>query len=1126
MRFENAKMKGCAAMLIIVFGCISCTSGDSSFGFAGDSTNPNSDQGAPVINSYFPVPATSILCVSQLTNPRCGTTGSLSTSSTQSYTVSVSGAAPLTYVWKLNGSVISGADASIYNLITNPSGINAGTYTLTVTVSNSQGAADHTFNLKVNEPPTLTVPSPSTASPIGINYAKTLSTTITGADANNDTITYVWSLNNAVVPRLTGTSVAGGSQGDYSPTVTDLGARIVKVVATDAHSGEIGAGRYEPQEVSWNVQVNYFSTACNSLVAGSICTILGRPGIMSDTTPVGAPDGLYDPLLDPVKIRPNYTFDDGSGNLFISDSANHVVWFQNRSGAAVTRLGKVIAAGKIVALIGNGAGGMTPDSDPLAVGYDTTYTYNQFKLNGPQMMYWDSATDVLYVADYYNHRVVRINNLGQGLTVFGTGANAPNNATTNGGSAVEFAATSNLCGSPVGLVVTSTKTKMYVACTTPSVIKYVNMTNPNPTLWTAQIAVGRVNSGAAGVLQAGADDNVAAGWGTATARVNYPWALALDSLNNLYWTLNNSNGIIQVLRVAATPTSYFDGTLSTPTVGNVYTLAGGNGDTPSNLTNVTRAAFKFRDGRGLALYEPTPGDLRGFFVTSSLRSIILFLNNSSSSQTFGNNLIPSANPVGNLSAGLVWGVYASASYSGESTPAANSNRLNYPTGLSIIGSKLVVSDPINFRIRTLDLSIGNGAMATITGGVALKYTSSADSTTPATDFAGYYLEQIIYDSTNDSLIFADNGAQGPNWSVVELPRSQPNENHRIKKFSPISGAVETLLGAGYGITNLEQEPSATVFVQGVKGMALMPDGTLLYADHYLYGAGGNRSCMIRAFNRTASSQTYFGTFINSQKISTVAGDYAQGCNNFLGGGGAATSARIYYPEGLATDGTNLYVASFQQHCILSVNASGTINSLVGLCGTLGNTDGAFATARLRFPTQMIKDPRHPTNFFVVDQTDQATSSIKYVNLSGASVDVAGTTINDQRIQTLIGLTSGGYTQAIATWEDSASDPVTFDRDLICYTSGKLADGGTGSHNVVCRDRASGNLSIRIGQNDGSNIKAGSPLDTEQEGMTWNSVTKALPATLFGPAGLAFDSQGNLYISEHDSHVIRKVKKWF
>jgi uncharacterized protein YjiK len=43
---------------------------------------------------------------------------------------------------------------------------------------------------------------------------------------------------------------------------------------------------------------------------------------------------------------------------------------------------------------------------------------------------------------------------------------------------------------------------------------------------------------------------------------------------------------------------------------------------------------------------------------------------------------------------------------------------------------------------------------------------------------------------------------------------------------------------------------------------------------------------------------------------------------------------------------------------------------------------------------------------------------------------------------------------------------------------------------------------------------------------WDSGTTSLDVKLSGPAGLAFDSEGNLYITERDSSVIRKVKKWW
>ena len=46
-----------------------------------------------------------------------------------------------------------------------------------------------------------------------------------------------------------------------------------------------------------------------------------------------------------------------------------------------------------------------------------------------------------------------------------------------------------------------------------------------------------------------------------------------------------------------------------------------------------------------------------------------------------------------------------------------------------------------------------------------------------------------------------------------------------------------------------------------------------------------------------------------------------------------------------------------------------------------------------------------------------------------------------------------------------------------------------------------------------------PLDLTQEGIIGSS------ALLNAPYGLAFDSAGNLYISERNNHIIRMVRRW-
>lgn len=1262
-----------------------CKKSGDAFSFVNDSTNPQDGQGAPSIINSTPSSTSVVQCVSD--NVRCGTSPSLTNGSSQDYSISVTGAAPLTFEWRLDGTIISGAATASYTLIASPASIVPGTYTLTVNVSNSEGSDTHSWTVKINEPPEIGTSTPTNSSTIGVYYASLLSLDQLAADANSDAITYVWQLDGATTGTLTGSAITGGSRGVYSPTSAHAGNHVIKVIARDAHYNDSGAGKYEPEEYTWNVNVNYFSTKCNELDPGGICTVVGRPGLMTDTDTT--PDGLYSATTEPIKIKPNYITNDGSGNLFISDSDSHVVWFHNRSGSAVSRLGRTIAAGKVRILVGNGSAGKTTDSS-------TSYTYERYKLNGPQAMYYDSVGDYLYIADYYNHRVVRVGGNGQGLTVFGNQSIATNNSTTN---ADNILATAHVCAYPVGLVVNAAKDTMFVSCTgngsnNLSAIKQVNMTNPDPTLWTAKIAVGRTTT--AGVIQNGSNGGItaygadpragltgnsatdvitdtghtyaendlvhllsltggagltagtatayyiknavagtsyqlsataggaainftsnitagtiakptyttitgnnatdvithaghpyvdneavvftglvggagltvgtvyyirnsvagtsyqlatapdgaainfttnitAAGLITCPASVQYPWALAFDQYENLYWTENNSTGRLRVLRRNASPASYFNGTLSAGAMNTAFTLLGGNGDSPSNATDVARASATWRDARGLAILT-NGASIDGFFLSQSLRHMVTFINNSAGTLTYGGNSITTAAPVG-----IVWGAYNDPDYAGTTTPATN-NRLFGPSGAIIdtTNNLLLVADTLNFQVRSLNLT--TGAVATVTGGMASKHRARSESVSAeaAPDTELYLADQLLYDDSgsNNRLLIADNATVGANWSQHELQPTQTtatyNPSYRIRSLDLNTGLISTLVGSGYGnADNSPQSPSAAT-IQGLRGMSMTTDGSLLYIDRYQFGGGGNRNCQVRAYNLTGTSQTYFGVNAIANVITTLAGNYTTGCASASGAGTGLTNG-IFYPEGISVSGTDLYISEYNRHCILKLDSSNNLTSAIGLCGTAGDVSGTLAAARLRYPKQLLQDPRFPTNFFVLDQTDQSTAAVKYVNISGADCDagashpceVGGTAVLDGRIFSVFSV-NGGYASALAYYKD----PVTLNDDMICYASGEshnntvfiFGNTGYGANNVICKYRVSGAQSLRVGSVDGAILTGGSQIDSESEGIT--AVAGVLSVTLNGPAGLAFDTEGNLFISEKNSHVIRKVKRWW
>lgn len=1215
-------------------------------------TNP----AVATINSYNPTDATVII----------------PSTTAKTFTVGATGSGTLGYSWKLSGTTIPGANSSLYTL--NASTILPLGYspqTLEATVEDETSSDSHTFNVVLNAPPVLSNQSPA-ASVIKNHSTPDITFSVTGADANGDSIIYTWTYDGSTsLPAAMSTSsTASGSQAIFNPDSSHVGTHTITVTARENRASD-----YENSNtITWNVTFNYFSDKCNSLEAGEICTLVGRPGLMNDSDL----DGMYAATTEPIKIRPQYLANDGSGNLFISDSDSHVVWFLNRSGAAVTRLGRTIEAGKMKILVGNGGAGKTTDDS-------ATYAYERYKLNGPQMMYYDSVNDYLYIADFFNHRVVRVNGSGQGRRVFGTEAYTPNDITTN---AKDIAAKSHICGFPIGLVVNAAKDRMWVSCTgngnnNLSAVKEINMTNVNSNSWTAKTIVGMAANGSAdgersdslnyhwGITGVAATDifthtahpfadnqavhlisktngaGVTAGDGTyfyiknatadtyqlstapggaavnftnnisagviaeplatgltannsnerftlnghpfvegdpilftgrsagagfslnttyfvkyidannfqiattvggaavdvssnpagvgvmrGPASANYPWALALDSNENLYWTENNSQGHLRFLRRNASPASFFNGSVSASVLDRAYTLAGGNNDAPNNATNVALTAARWRDARGLAIYE-SGGNIETFFLTMGLRTFVLGLNNSTATQSYGGRSLTTALP-----AGIVWGVYADPDVDTIVGPAIT-NRVFNPTGVLVIGSKLMLADTHNFVVRSLDLSTGD--LAKEAGGVTSKYRARWDSTgseaAPTTEL--FKVSQILYDSifAQPRLLIGDNSNIGVGWAENETVATQNstgfNPNYRMRSLDLTTGLVTTLFGGGLGNSDSGTHTRTSATIQGLRGMTLKSDGSVIFVDRGQYSTGTNRNCQIRAVNLTASDQTYYGVLSPANFITTLFGNYANGCANATETTGTATG--LNYPEGVVQSGTDLYVSEYNRHCIWKLDASNNATAAIGLCGTQGDVASDFSTTRLRYPKQLMQDPRFPTNFFIMDQTNQTTSSIKYVNLSGQDCDVgaghacevAGAAALDQRVVSAL-LVNGGFGNAMAYY----ADPSGIASDVICYASSEshnntiLQIGETqyGSNNVKCVNRVTGALNLRIGQNDNSILNSGMQIDSEDERKL--QVGGVLNVTLNGPSGLTFDVNGNLYISEKNAHVVRKVKKWW
>ncbi|MGA7826766.1 MAG: hypothetical protein WCA04_03840, partial [Geobacteraceae bacterium] len=100
--------------------------------------------------------------------------------------------------------------------------------------------------------------------------------------------------------------------------------------------------------------------------------------------------------------------------------------------------------------------------------------------------------------------------------------------------------------------------------------------------------------------------------------------------------------------------------------------------------------------------------------------------------------------------------------------------------------------------------------------------------------------------------------------------------------------------------------------------------------------------------------------ISSGVVTTLAGT---GSTGFLDGDG--TAAGFNQPNGITTDGTNLYVTDRFNYTIrqIGIASPNTVTTLAGTAGTIGSADGTGATASFNEPYGITTDG---TSLYVTD----------------------------------------------------------------------------------------------------------------------------------------------------------------
>lgn len=216
--------------------------------------------------------------------------------------------------------------------------------------------------------------------------------------------------------------------------------------------------------------------------------------------------------------------------------------------------------------------------------------------------------------------------------------------------------------------------------------------------------------------------------------------------------------------------------------------------------------------------------------------------------------------------------------------------------------------------------------------------------------------------------------------------------------------------------------------------------------------------------------------ISAGQVTTYAGTGQIGFRN-----GMADTAEFYAQTGIAIDAQgNLYVADAGNSCIRKITAAGLVTTLAGN-GTRGFADGADTNARFNNPTGIAVDGSG--NIYVADQVN---NRVRKITPAGITTTLAGTGTQ--------GFADGpGNVAQFYTLLGVAVDPI-------------------------------GNVYV----SDFSRIREISPNGTVTTlaGTTVRGFAdgQAASAQFYFPEGLAFSSQGDLYVADGQNQRIRKITR--
>jgi len=711
-----------------------------------------------------------------------------------------------------------------------------------------------------------------------------------------------------------------------------------------------------------------------------------------------------------ANISPLHVAVDSAGNTYIGAPLQNRVF-------------KVDATGQLTVVAGSGTPGFGGDGGPAT----------SASLNFPYGVAVDASGN-LYIADYYNYRVRRVDTNGVITTVAGNG--------TIGFSGDGGPATSASLATPTGVAVDGSG-NLYIADYRNSRIRKVD---PSGIITTV------AGNGTGGFSGDG---------GPATsAGLNSPFGVAVDGSGNLYVADTGNyrvrrvapNGIIT--SVAGNGTQAFSGDGGPATSASLVYATGLAVDGSGNLYIADRDSQRIRrvDTNGVITTVAGNGTAGSSGDGGPATSASLSYPNGVAVDGGGNLYIAdsSNNPrIRRVGANGIITAFAGSGnsyFSGDGWPATSASLAN-PTAVAVDGSgNLYIADRRNSRIRRVGT---NGGITTFAGN--------------GTDGFG-----------GDGGLATSASLRSPTGVAVDGSGNlyiAAYANNRVRRVDT-NGVITTFAGGIYGFGG-DGGLATSASLRDPTGVAVDGSGNLYIADQ--------NNQRIRRVDPNGI-------------ITTVAGN---GTYGFSGDGGQATSASLANPSGVAVDGSgNLYIADQRNYRIRRVDPDGVITTFAG--GTYGfSGDGGLATsASLANPSGVAVDGSG--NLYIADSYNQRIrcvdpdgiiTTVAGNGTYGFSGDGGPATSASLGNPSGVGVDGSGNLY-IADSSNNRIRKVSFDTSPPAISITVPADGASyllGSTVVAeysCSDAVSGVASCT------GTVPSGSPIDTASVGTKSFSVTAA------------------------------------